>query len=92
MTKETLFTQDSAGSSSQASAANGKEAMPGPIVSDFRKEKRGTREIALDKVEEVAPKRQSSKLDFFVNFNDGLAMRSECTDVPQEGPNFLDNG
>ena len=64
------------------------------MTSYFRKEKRGAREIESNtNEEEVATKCRSSRL-FFLNVkaNDVLDLSSECMDVSEDGPGFLDNG
>ena len=74
----TIFTQESAGQSTQASTESEKEATPGSIASYFRKEKRGASEIEGDNEEEVATKHRSSRIEFLnVKVNDVLAMSSE---------------
>ena len=87
----TLFTKENADSSTQVSTESEKKATPGSIA---RKEKGGAREIKADNEKEVTTKRRSSRLEnvLKVKVNDVLDLSSKCMDVPEEGPNFLDNG
>ena len=68
----------------------------GATRSRSRKEKIGAREIEADTEVERASKFRSSRIESYlsinVNVTELLDISSECMDVPEEGPEFLDNG
>ena len=81
---------------SQDSTDSSKQAAAGAARNRSRKGKRGAREIEENTEMERAAKRRSSRIESYlsinVNVTEVLDINSVCMDVPEEGPEVLDNG
>ena len=83
--------EDSSEDSTQASRDNGTTETARMSSRDTRTGKRGSSEIEGAKEEDVATKRRRNRIDSFLNFTVNADVNEE-SDVPEDGPEFFDNG